>query len=184
MLAVLLRGFLDRLLLVGAVVAGGLVPGFIAQYRQRLGGRLDQARIDLAAWQQVADRFFQGDLEKLIRHHLESSDAALRAEGGIIEALLADVQRLEAAMAALRGNLFEQAAYLLVHPDPNLLRATFADWVPTFSLSPDGLIFALLVALAIWLVFQALWELVARGGRRALRVLRGGPHPVSPAPRR
>src|SRR2546429_70783 len=40
-----LRGLFDRLFLVTAVVAGGLLPGFIAQYRQRVGGRLDQARL-------------------------------------------------------------------------------------------------------------------------------------------
>src|SRR5215469_11999703 len=54
----LIRGFIDRLLLVCAIVAGGLVPGFIAQYRQRLGGRLDQAQIDLAPWQKIADQYF------------------------------------------------------------------------------------------------------------------------------
>ena len=32
----IVRGLIDRLLLILAVVAGGLVPGFIAQYRQRL----------------------------------------------------------------------------------------------------------------------------------------------------
>ena len=47
------RGLIDRLLLICAAVAGGLVPGFISQYRQRLGGRLDQARLDLAPWQKL-----------------------------------------------------------------------------------------------------------------------------------
>ena len=41
------RGLLDRIVLVAAFIAGGLVPGFITQYRQRVGGRLDQALLDL-----------------------------------------------------------------------------------------------------------------------------------------
>ena len=49
-----LRGLLDRLFFACAIVAGDLVPGFIAQYRQRLGGRLDQALLDLAPWQRLA----------------------------------------------------------------------------------------------------------------------------------
>ena len=52
----LIRGLVDRVLLICAVVAGGLVPGFISQYRQRLGGMLDQARLDLAPWQRIADQ--------------------------------------------------------------------------------------------------------------------------------
>jgi hypothetical protein len=163
------RGLFDRLLLVTAAVGGGLVPGFISQYRQRLGGRLDQARLDLQAWQRIADQFFHGDLQRLIQYHLHSSDATVRAEGGIIEGLLVTVQRLQSAMEALRGNLYHQFAYLVVHPDPALVHATLSDWVPTFALSLDGLSFAALFALLVWLVFHAAWQLLAWVGGRPRR---------------
>ena len=90
----LLKGLLDRLFLVCAVVAGGLVPGFIAQYRQRLGGRLDQARLDLEPWQRLAQQYYQGDIEQLIRYHLDSSDPKFHAEGAIIRSLVSTVQQL------------------------------------------------------------------------------------------
>jgi hypothetical protein len=38
----MIRGLLDRLVLIGGVLVGGCVPGFITQYHQRVGGRLDQ----------------------------------------------------------------------------------------------------------------------------------------------
>ena len=155
------RGLLDRLLLVCAVVAGGLVPGFIAQYRQRLGGRLDQARLDLAPWQRLAEQYYQGDIERLIRYHLDSSDPKFHAEGAIIRALVASVQQLQSAVDALQGSLFHQAAYLTLHADPGLARATLNDWVPTFALSGEGIVFALAFGLAVWLLFQALWRLIA-----------------------
>jgi|SRR5579862_7614058 len=157
----LLRGLLDRLLLIIAVVAGGLVPGFIAQYRQRLGGRLDQARLDLDPWQKIADQFYQGDLQKLIDYHMSSQDPTFHAEGGVIQALIASVQRLQAAAEALHGSLLQQLRYLLSHADASLVHATFADWVPTFSLSPEGIAVALVFALLVWLVFHALWWLLA-----------------------
>jgi len=163
---VVLRGLLDRLLLVCAVVAGGLVPGFIAQYRQRLGGRLDQARLDLEPWQRLADRFYQGDLDQLIQFHLHSSDPKLQAEGPIISALVNTLHQLQSALDALHGSLFRQAAYLALHADPGLARATWQDWVPTFALSTDGIVFALLFALAVWLLFHGVWWLLARGGQR------------------
>jgi hypothetical protein len=156
-----IRGLLDRLLLLCAVVVGGLVPGFIAQYRQRLGGRLDQARLDLAPWQRLAEQYYQGDIERLIRYHLESPDPKFHAEGGIIRALAATVQQLQSAVDALQGSLFHQAAYLALHADPALARATAHDWVPTFALSPPGIVFALLFALVVWLLFHALWRLLA-----------------------
>jgi hypothetical protein len=162
----LLRGLLDRLFLIGAVVAGGLVPGFISQYRQRLGGRLDQARLDLEPWQKIADQFYHGDIDKLIQYHLGSTDPTFHAEGAVIRALVTSVQQLHAAADALHGSLVQQLHYLALHADPALARATLADWVPTFSFSAEGLLFALLFALAVWLLFHALWQLVAFGARR------------------
>jgi hypothetical protein len=162
----IVRGLLDRLLLIGGVIAGGLIPGFIAQYRQRLGGRLDQAQLDLAPWQKLADQFHHGDLQQLIQYHLASSDPTFRAEGYVIQSLLDAVHALQAAVEALHANLFQQMLYLIGHADPGLMRATYADWVPTFALSGGGLLFAALFALGLWLAFLGLWWLLARAGRR------------------
>ena len=171
------RGLFDRLFLVTAVVAGGLVPGFIAQYRQRLGGRLDQARLDLEPWQRIADQFYQGDIEKLIQYHLSSKDATFHLEGSVIQSLIGTVQRLQSAVDALHSNLIHQVAYLALHADTGLMRATVTDWVPTFALSIEGVLFALLFAVAVWLLFHALWRLLGLGSRgllAAIHALRSG----------
>jgi hypothetical protein len=153
------------LFLVGAAVAGGLVPGFVTQYRQRLGGRLDQARLDLESWQKIADQYYHGDLQRLIQYHLSSTDPTFHSEGQIISDLVATVQQLEAAVNALNGDLVQQLSYLTLHVDSGLARATLKDWVPTFSLSPEGIVVALVFALLIWLLFHALWGACAFGGR-------------------
>lgn len=154
------------MVLVSAAVAGGLIPGFIAQYRQRLGGRLDQALLDLAPWQKLADQSYRGDLGKLIDYHLSSSDPTFRSEGGIIHGLVDTVHQLQSAVDAMHGSLFSQAGYLALHADPAMTRATLADWVPTFALSGEGLLFAAGFAVLAWLVFHAVWWPVSLGGRR------------------
>lgn len=164
----LLRGLIDRMLLVGAVIAGGLVPSFIAQYRQRLGGRFDQARLDLVPWQKIADEFYHGRIEDLVQYHLTSSDPTIHSEGAVIQALVATVRQLQVAVDALQSNLFQQIAYLGLHADAELARATLRDWVPAFALSAEGLTFAFLFAIVIWLLFYLLWWLLARGCTRWL----------------
>jgi hypothetical protein len=159
------RALIDRLLLVAGVVTGGLVPGFIAQYRQRLGGRLDQARLDLEPWQAIANQHHQGDLGQLVQYHLASHDPTFFAEGQAIQALIDTVHRLQEAVAAMHASLLRQAWYLAFHADPGLLRATYVDWVPTFSLSAEGLAFAACTALLVWLVFQAACWLFLRQRR-------------------
>lgn len=163
----LVRGLLDRVLLVCAAVAGGLIPGFIAQYRQRLGGRLDQAKLDLEPWRKLADHCCQGDLDKLIQYHLSSSDPTFHSEGAIIRTLVTTVHELQSSLDALQGSLYQQLAYLVVHADPALTRATFGAWVPAFALSGEGLVFAGVFAILVWLAFHALWWLLGRGGRLA-----------------
>ena len=156
-----LRGLLDRLLLIATVSAGGLVPGFIAQYRQRLGGRLDQAKLDLAPWQHIADQYHHGDIQQLIQYHIASRDLTFHAEGTAIQTLVQTVQRLQLSVDALHATLFRQITYLTTHTDPELARATFHDWVPTLSLSFEGLLFAVVFALVLWLIFHALWRVIA-----------------------
>ena len=168
----LIRGLVDRVLLICAAVAGGLVPGFISQYRQRLGGMLDQAKLDLAPWQKIADQYFHGDLAGLIQYHFASKDPTFHAEGAAISSLVTSVQHLQGEVAALHGSVFQQATYLAFHADPMVARATLGDWVPTFGLSTDGIAFALLFALCLWVVFQVFWSLTAISGRGVARRLR------------
>lgn len=162
----LIRRLLDRLILIATVVGGGLVPGFISQYRQRLGGRLDQAKFDLEPWRRMADQMFNGDLDKLIQYHLASHDPVFHADGLAIRNIADALHRLQAAADALQTSLFRQVGYLALHIDTGLARATWGDWIPTFSLSLEGISFALLMGLALWLLFHTLWMLVAKASAR------------------
>jgi hypothetical protein len=156
-----LRGLLDRLLLVAAVLCAGAVPSFVAQYRQRLGGRLDQVLIDLAPFQRIADQNHGGSLEALVRHHLASADATFHAEGAAVRAMLESVAALRAATAALNADLAHQLLYLARHLDPSIARATWSIFAPSVPLQPEALVFAGLAGLLVWLLAAGLWRLVA-----------------------
>lgn len=153
----MIGGILDRLVLVTGFVAGGCIPGFIAQYRQRVGGALDQVLKDLAPFQEIANRRHGGSLEALVQHHLASTDATFRDEGQAIRAMVESLRGLRQAFGALETDLFHQLAYLLQHADGTIVRATWRIFEPTFVLSPDGLLVAGLVGISVWLVFLGIW---------------------------
>ena len=113
----LIRGVLDRLVLVAAMLAGGCVPSFMAQYRQRLGGRLDQVLRDLVPFEQIAQRDFGGSLDALIQHHRDSLDHAFQLEGTAIQQMVETAARLREAVAALDTNVYGQFAWLARHAD-------------------------------------------------------------------
>lgn len=155
------RGLIDRLALIAAVLGAGTVPSFIAQYRQRVGGMLAQAQADLASFLDIARRFHGGDLEKLIAHHRASTDPTFKAEAEAIAALRDAADRLRDAYGALDTDLVGQLAYLARNVDPSIASATWEIFEPAFSFSPANLVFALAVGLVLWLAFALFWGLFA-----------------------
>lgn len=176
----LLREILDRVVLVGAVLAAGCVPSFIAQYRQRVGGMLDQAQRDLAPFEEIARRYHGGDIRRLVEHHLASADPTFRAEGGAIQAMVDSVARLREAATALQADLWGQAAWLARNGDPGVARATWDTFVPAVSFTSEALLFTFAASVVIWLAFLAAWLgtsrfidiVLARGRPGAYRIPR------------
>jgi Protein of unknown function (DUF2937) len=158
----LIRGILDRIVLVAGIVAAGCIPSFIAQYRQRVGGRLDQVLQDLAPFQQIANQFHHGSLQELIRHHLESSDSTFHSEGAAIQAMVDSAEKLKQAVQALNTDLMHQLLYLLNHTDPVIARGTWDIFTPSFNLTAESVVFALIVGMSIWLIFFLIWFALAR----------------------
>jgi hypothetical protein len=156
-----IRGLLDRVVLLCAVVAAGCVPSFIAQYRQRASGRLDQVLADLAPFQQIADREHSGSLAALIQHHLQSGDASFHGEGAALQSMVDAADRLRALLQGLDTDLYHQCLYLLLHGDPRLARATWALFEPGFALTLQGALFALCLGVLLWLLFLGAWHAVA-----------------------
>lgn len=178
----ILRGILDRLVLLAAVLVSACVPSFVAQYRQRLGGQLDQVHSDLAPFQAIADRNFGGSLLKMIDYHLASQDTTFHREGAALQSMVDAAARLQGALRALNTDLVHQCLYLVRHPDYNLLRSTWSAYQPGFTLTLEGALFALVLGLLVWLLFLAFWHGMAAivrisGGAAQRRENRRGPEP-------
>ena len=163
-----IRGILDRIILVAGIVAAGCIPSFIAQYRQRVGGRLDQVLQDIAPFQAIADQFHHGSLAELIQHHLASMDATFHDEGAALQAMVGSAEKLRQALQGLNTDLFHQLIYLLTGADTSIVHATWEIFSPSFNLTVESVVFAGVVGLAIWLVFLGIWILMARLGKMLL----------------
>jgi len=161
----LIRGILDRIILVIGVVAAGCIPSFIAQYRQRVGGRLDQVLQDIAPFQAIANQFHHGSLQELIKYHLASADQTFHDEGAALQGMVDSAEQLRQALLALNTDLFHQLVYMLTNADPRIARATWEIFSPAFNLTPESIVFAIIVGVAIWLVFLAIWILIERLAR-------------------
>ncbi len=157
-----IRGILDRIVLVAGVVAAGCIPSFIAQYRQRVGGMLDQVLQDLAPFQVIANQFHHGSLHELIQHHLESTDLTFYNEGAAVQAMVESAEQLKNVFQALDTDLFHQLGYLITKMDPFIARATWEVFSPSFGLSVESVVFGSAVGVLIWLAFLSVWYAIER----------------------
>jgi hypothetical protein len=157
-----IRGILDRIVLVTGVIVAGCIPSFIAQYRQRVGGMLDQVLKDLAPFQAIADKLHHGSLQELIRHHLDSSDPTFYKEGAAVRAMLETAEQLRKTFQALDTDLFHQLSYLVTRIDPFIARATWDVFSPSFGLTVESVVFGSIVGVLIWLAFMSVWYVISR----------------------
>ena len=162
----IVSGILDRIILVVGVIGGGTIPSFVAQYRQRIGGALEQVQRDLAPFQEIANQRYDGSLQALVEHHLHSADATFHSEGAAITAMIESAQRLREAAQALNTDLLHQLFYLLKNADAQMLAATWGIFKPSFGLSMDSLVLAAVTGVAAWLVFLGLGLVLAALWRR------------------
>ncbi len=161
-----LAGLLDRVFLVFAVLAAGILPSFVAQYRQRIAGRLDQLNLDLDPWRQIAGRLHGGDLQALVQHHINSGDATFVAEASAITAMQQQLGELQAAVGAMQGDILQRIYGWLQHVNGQDARATWTLFEPQFPLDPQSLMFAIAGGAAAWLAFIVLiWSVAAIAGR-------------------
>jgi hypothetical protein len=67
------------------------------------------------------------------------------------------LDRLRAAVEALDTDLVHQILVLIKRADPQIAKATWAAYQPSFSFNAEGLMFAGVVALTLWLLFMLSW---------------------------
>ncbi len=154
----MVRGVLDRLVLIGGVLVGGCVPGYITQYQQRVGGRLDQVKTDLTPFADIARRFHGGDMNALVAHYIASPDQSFHATGQAVQGMIDSLARLQAMVNGLTGSVWHQMGYLTQHFDREIGAATWQSYLPSFNLDPASLMVAAGFGIACWLIFMALWS--------------------------
>jgi hypothetical protein len=146
-------GLLDRALCVLGAVAFSQIPEFMQQYLQRLGGHLDEARRQLAHFQQTAEQSGL-TLAKFISQTSANTDPAVAKLGAVMTESATRVDTLAAAQDAIsHASLWSRPFVFLQHIDTAIARATWEIFKPAVPTTAEGLVYSLfgmLVLLAVY----------------------------------
>lgn len=138
---------LKRPLSVLAALAGAVLlsqfPAFYDQYLQRLGGRLDQARIESARIVEAA-RQENLTLAAYIDVFLRNADSPVRRQGRVMQAQYAELVRLESDFAALRdAPVAARPLRFASHMNEDVTARTLENFQGAMPLGLEGLSYAL-----------------------------------------
>lgn len=139
-----------------ALLIGLQIPGFLDQYQKRIDAHLREVTLDLQPFQDIATKFFGGDMDKLIALHRNSADRPFQEEGAAIEQMLQRKLGFAADLAALQTSLPLQAWHVALHGNREITDEALAQYSYTVPLNQDALLFGAGAAIVILLMVELL----------------------------
>ena len=157
------EAFLDRILCVVGAVVFSQIPEYFQQYLQRLGGHLDEARLQVDHFRDAAARS-GATLDELVRLASQNPNASMAQLGRVIDEAVVRLKVLSESEAALRGaSAWSRPFIFLAHVDPQIARSTWALFRPAVPTTLEGGLYALAgMAAALGLYHGALRPVLAR----------------------
>jgi hypothetical protein len=165
MTAILYRYLLIILACI-SLLLGLQIPNFVDQYQKRVDAHLREVSVNLLPFQDIANKYFGGDMNKLIELHRASVEKPFQEEGAAIEKMIARKLRFEADLAALNTSLPLKALHVLLHGDKEIRDEALAQYSYAVPLNQDALVFGACVALVILLLAELLFALLRLAFRK------------------
>jgi len=135
--------------LLGGVTASQL-PEYSQQYRQRLGGTIDELRRVIGHFD--ADAASNGESQESAIARLRSNPDALVSRQGI--AMQGNVERLERLQAhrdaMMAAGSFGRIALMVRNGDQDVMEAAYRDFEPAMPVTEEGLLATVAGFIAVW----------------------------------
>jgi hypothetical protein len=168
-----------RIIAFGFGLLGGLVasqgPEYAQQYRQRLGGAVDELRRMVGQFDLDAEASGESR-DSAITRLRGNADALTSRQGSAMQRNVERLTRLEGQrQAMIEAGPFGRIILLLRDGDPGVMRAAYGDFEPAVPVTQEGVISAAAGFLVLWgavLILAWLFRGLRRRQRRHGRALR------------
>lgn len=133
------RDYLRLITFAAGLLIGVQLPSFVDQYAKRVDAHYLEAQLNFAGFQGTADRYFGGDVEAMLRHHDQSSDAVFQDEAKAIRSIWQRLQMLKAEQAAMTQDFVRQVYHVLVEANDQLRNETRTAYSYTVLLTAEAI---------------------------------------------
>jgi hypothetical protein len=151
-----------------ALLLGLQVPNFVDQYQKRVDAHLREVTVNLQPFQAIADKYFAGNMDKLIALHRGSTEKPFQEEGSALEQMVQRKLRFEADLAALNTSLPIKAFRVMFRGDREMIDETLGQFSYNVPMNRDALLFGAGFAFTLLLSLEGLLALARLITRKTL----------------
>ena len=157
-----LLDYLRLLLFTSGVLIGVQIPGFIDQYGKSLEAHLLESSQSLKEFQQDAQRYFDGSLDKLIAHYQDSPDPVIRDGGTSIAAIYNRNLTLVQAWSTFNTSTYSTYTHVILEPLTDIKNEVWRNYTYSIILNGSAIISGLCWGFTLSLVIELCGLLLAR----------------------
>jgi len=139
---------------MGGAFIGVQIPSFVNQYEQRLESHFLESQTNLEGFQVDANKYFNGDIEELIRHYAKDNDPVISDGGESIASLHSRALFLKRSWAEFNASLHHRYWHALASPVKTIRQETWKSYDFAVRLDLSGIIWALGLGLALSLIIE------------------------------
>lgn len=157
------------ILFAAGLLLGVQIPNFVDQYEKRIDAHYLEVNENFKGFQEIANRFFNGSIEALIRKHETSGEPVFEAEAEPLRKIFERKIRFEREHLAMQASLFGQVKHVVIEGDQEIIDETYRNYSPNLPLESSAIIWGVSVALVMTILFELLiilFKYIFRIGRR------------------
>ncbi len=162
--------YLRLILFTSGLLLGVQVPGFIDQYGKSLQAHLLESSLSLEEFEKDAQRYFDGNLNKLIAHYQNNPDPVIKDGGDSIAAIYNRNLTLTQAWASFTTSAYGAYTHVIFEPLIDIKNEVWSSYTYSIVLNLSaiisgltcGFLLSLLVELSSLLLIRAIQQLLHR----------------------
>lgn len=157
------------ILFAAGFLLGVQIPNFVDQYEKRIDAHYLEVNENFKGFQEIANKFFNGSIEALIKKHETSGEPVFEAEAEPLRKIFERKIRFEREHMALQTSLFGQVKHVALEGDREIIEETYRNYSPNLPLDTNAIIWGASIALAVTVLFELLiilFKYIFKIGRR------------------
>ena len=157
--------YLRLLLFTAGVLIGVQVPSFIDQYGKSLEAHLLESSLSLKEFQQDAQRYFGGNLDKLIAHYQNNPDPVIQDGGASIAAIYSRNQSLTQAWSTFSSSTYNAYTHVILKPLDDIKSEVWSRYTYNIVLNRSAIVSGLGCGFILSIIIDLSGLLLARVAR-------------------